>query len=84
MCRSKLNLVKKVLDKEFLKWKEGKVVKRCPNCKFWTEKNDGCNHMTCLNCNHSWCWLCTGNYFAGHYGRFGPCEGHQFGNKSFY
>ena len=35
------------LDKDFNKWKRNKMVKRCPKCKFWTEKNLGCNHMTC-------------------------------------
>ena len=29
-------------DKDFLLWKKDKIVKQCPNCKFWTEKNSGC------------------------------------------
>ena len=45
------------LDKDFKKWKKNKLVKRCPKCKFWTEKNLGCNHMTCPECKNEWCWL---------------------------
>ena len=50
------------LEKEFLQWKKGKRVKNCPRCKIYTEKNEGCNHMTCVNCKYQWCWLCEGEY----------------------
>lgn len=35
------------------------VCKECPRCKFPTEKNKGCNHMTCFHCKCDWCWLCN-------------------------
>ena len=38
------------LEKQFMKWKKGKRVKRCPRCQIYTEKNEGCNHMNCVNC----------------------------------
>ena len=66
-----------VLEKEFLKWKKHKRVKRCPRCKIFTEKNEGCNHMTCVSCKYQWCWLCEGKYTYGHYSS-GKCHGHQF------
>ncbi|MBQ4080035.1 MAG: IBR domain-containing protein, partial [Thermoguttaceae bacterium] len=53
------------------------LVKRCPYCKFWTEKNEGCNHMTCSNCKYQWCWLCEGKYTYNHYEK-GICRGFQF------
>ena len=60
-----------------MKWKEGKRVKKCPRCQIFTEKNEGCNHMTCVNCKYQWCWLCEGPYKYGHYDS-GKCAGHQF------
>ncbi|KAF2309950.1 hypothetical protein P3X46_020930 [Hevea brasiliensis] len=36
--------------------------KPCPNCRRPIEKNDGCMHMTCRVCRHSFCWLCLASY----------------------
>ena len=66
-----------LLEKELLKWTKNKRVKRCPRCKIYTEKNEGCNHMTCVSCKYQWCWLCEGQYSYDHY-RYGKCEGLQF------
>ncbi|KXZ48729.1 hypothetical protein GPECTOR_25g313 [Gonium pectorale] len=32
------------------------TAKRCPNCGMGIEKNGGCNHMYCTNCNMSFQW----------------------------
>lgn len=34
--------------------------KKCPGCGVLTDKNGGCNHMTCpvMNCRAHWCWTC--------------------------
>ena len=53
--------------------------KRCPNCKIWTQKNEGCNHMTCIECNFNWCWLCEKEYKSNHYNN-GECKGKQYYN----
>ena len=67
----------KIIDAGFEEWKAHTLVKRCPNCKFWTEKNEGCNHMTCSQCKFQWCWVCQKECVAGHYD-FGPCKGLHF------
>lgn len=35
------------------------TTKKCPNCNFNIEKNEGCNHMICSLCNTHFCWLCN-------------------------
>ena len=64
-------------EDDFKVWKEGKIIKKCPNCHIYTEKNEGCNHMTCAECKYQWCWLCNGKYSYGHY-TSGKCNGLQF------
>ena len=32
--------------------------KQCPQCCAAIEKDGGCNHMQCGNCNGHFCWLC--------------------------
>ena len=71
-----------ILEKEFQSWKQGKVLKKCPKCKIYTEKNEGCNHMTCTSCKYQWCWLCEGEYKYGHFNQ-GACNGHQFTKANF-
>lgn len=72
------------LDKDFQIWKANKVVKQCPQCKFYTEKNEGCNHMTCAECKYQWCWLCEKEYKPGHFDKGkGTCGGQQFSKKNY-
>ena len=35
-----------------------KIFRECPGCSVMIEKMDGCNHMTCSNCNTHFCWIC--------------------------
>ena len=66
-----------MVDKEFEEWRSHKIVKRCPYCRMWTEKNEGCNHMTCVECKFQWCWLCQKPYNSNHFSE-GSCNGLQF------
>lgn len=42
-------------------WKQTNT-KQCPHCKVAIEKNNGCNHMTCNQCRHEFCWICLERY----------------------
>ena len=48
-------------DKKFMMLVKGAKLKQCPNCKFWVEKNEGCDHMTC-RCKYEFCYVCGGKY----------------------
>ena len=73
-----------IIDKDFNKWKKKKLLKRCPKCKFWTEKNLGCNHMTCPECKYEWCWFCGSKCEPGHFKIGGGCYGLQFTQNNCY
>ncbi|KAF9468794.1 hypothetical protein BDZ94DRAFT_1303961 [Collybia nuda] len=45
-------------------WAAENGVKKCPSCKVWIEKTEGCNHMTC-KCGAHICWKCMGIFGAG-------------------
>ncbi|KAI0430894.1 hypothetical protein F5Y09DRAFT_306433 [Xylaria sp. FL1042] len=39
------------------------VSKLCPkNCGARIQKTEGCDHMTCRQCGHEFCWLCFANW----------------------
>ena len=52
-------------------------IKKCRKCKIITEKNKGCNHITCTKCGFQWCWLCNEKYDLTHFTK-GICKGFQF------
>ena len=45
------------LDNQFFQFVKGAKFKMCPRCKFWVEKNQGCNHMRC-RCGADFCYVC--------------------------
>jgi ariadne-1 len=55
--------------------------KQCPECFVIIEKNEGCNHMKCVNCNYEFCWLCMKKYISDHYAyyNFRGCPGMRYG-----
>ena len=65
-------------DKRFENYINAYKVKRCPRCKYYIEKNEGCNHITCFNCKYQWCWLCMEEYKYDHYDFGSKCFGLQY------
>ncbi|KAJ3565443.1 hypothetical protein NP233_g7623 [Leucocoprinus birnbaumii] len=45
-------------------WANDNNVKRCPSCRAWVEKTEGCHHMTCT-CGIHFCWICSGIFDGG-------------------
>ena len=45
------------LDQQFYQFVKGAKFKMCPKCKYWMEKNQGCNHMRC-RCGADFCYKC--------------------------
>ncbi|CAN6461496.1 unnamed protein product [Victoria cruziana] len=39
---------------------------RCPRCKFFVERAEGCSHMTC-RCSFEFCYICGGRWTDGHH-----------------
>jgi len=45
------------------------TTKQCPGCQRPIEKNEGCDHMTCITCRHEFCWRCMKPWRTHGYGR---------------
>ena len=46
------------VDELFEKYRKQYNLKNCPYCNIITNKNGGCNHITCKYCGKDWCWIC--------------------------
>jgi IBR domain, a half RING-finger domain/RING-type zinc-finger/RNA recognition motif. (a.k.a. RRM, RBD, or RNP domain) len=52
-------------DSLFQKWMKNHDVKNCPGCKIPIERAEGCNHMTCTQCQTHICWVCLQTFPRG-------------------
>ncbi|CAB1330666.1 unnamed protein product, partial [Coregonus sp. 'balchen'] len=52
-------------------------IKRCPKCKMYIERDEGCAQMMCKNCKHAFCWYCLesldDDFLLIHFDK-GPCR----------
>ncbi|GMF11632.1 unnamed protein product [Phytophthora lilii] len=46
------------VEKRFGRWKKRHNVRACPSCKAVIEKQGGCSHMKCFQCDQEFCWSC--------------------------
>jgi hypothetical protein len=51
--------------------------KKCPKCQTSITKDRYCNHMSCVNCGHHFCWLCKGDW-SKHQGDYYSCNAYNF------
>ena len=72
-------------ERKYVEWAQskGSGLKKCPKCKMSIEKNEGCNHMTCVSCKYDFCWLCRGKYTHNHFAQWNimGCPGAQFNSS---
>ncbi|KAK4931067.1 hypothetical protein LTR49_002482 [Elasticomyces elasticus] len=66
-------------------WVEGHEYRKCPNrdCSVLIELMDGCNHITCSECNTQFCLVCgeiVPNGNCGHWDTGKPCP--RYGRKN--
>lgn len=47
-------------DHKFLRHAGRQGLRRCPKCRFWVEKSEGCNAVLC-RCGTTFCWRCGGD-----------------------
>lgn len=57
ICKMDSKLLSKQ-DKIGYVYVDGFQMRACPHCHFPTERNDGCCHMKCTNCETHYCWCC--------------------------
>eukprot|EP01016_Furgasonia_blochmanni_P009451 TRINITY_DN13918_c0_g1_i2.p1 TRINITY_DN13918_c0_g1~~TRINITY_DN13918_c0_g1_i2.p1 ORF type:complete len:299 (+),score=45.06 TRINITY_DN13918_c0_g1_i2:65-961(+) len=61
-------------DDHFINFVKGQKFRQCSRCKFWVERSEGCNYMTC-RCGYIFCYKC-GKEGGGHGAC--PCGYYQF------
>ncbi|KAF5176419.1 Rbr-type e3 ubiquitin transferase [Thalictrum thalictroides] len=66
-CEDFKKLNEEDADAVVVKLAEKKKWRRCPSCKFYVEKRDGCLHITC-RCGFQFCYACGATYTPNHGG----------------
>ncbi|EPS64587.1 hypothetical protein M569_10194, partial [Genlisea aurea] len=64
-CGGESRLQPEKVDALFHELAMEKKWQRCPRCKFFVEKNQGCLHMTC-RCGYEFCYACGKTWKTAH------------------
>ena len=62
-------------------WTIDRTCVKCPQCQVNIEKNGGCNHMTCTQCQRHFCYLCLQDITDGVSGHYERTNCNMFGNQ---
>ncbi|CAI5741356.1 unnamed protein product [Hyaloperonospora brassicae] len=52
------------VEKRFRRWQKRHNVRACPRCRAVIEKQGGCAHMQCVQCEYEFCWACRRSWRA--------------------
>ncbi|KAJ7136128.1 hypothetical protein C8R44DRAFT_769764 [Mycena epipterygia] len=52
-------------DRLFKEWAASHDVKNCPGCAIPIERDEGCHHVTCIQCQTHICWVCLKTFPKG-------------------
>lgn len=52
-------------DRLFKEWVASHDVKNCPGCAIAIERDEGCHHVTCVQCQTHICWVCLQTFPKG-------------------
>ncbi|KAJ7151078.1 hypothetical protein C8R46DRAFT_1123196 [Mycena filopes] len=52
-------------DRLFKEWVKDHDVKNCPGCAIPIERDEGCHHVTCIQCQTHICWVCLQTFPKG-------------------
>jgi hypothetical protein len=52
-------------DRLFKEWVASHDVKNCPGCAIPIERDEGCHHVTCIQCQTHICWVCLKTFPKG-------------------
>ncbi|KAJ7770618.1 hypothetical protein B0H16DRAFT_218276 [Mycena metata] len=52
-------------DRLFKEWVKNHDVKNCPGCAIPIERDEGCHHVTCIQCQTHICWVCLQTFPKG-------------------
>ncbi|KAJ6590500.1 hypothetical protein DFH09DRAFT_975845 [Mycena vulgaris] len=52
-------------DRLFKEWAASHDVKNCPGCAIPIERDEGCHHVTCIQCQTHICWVCLQTFPKG-------------------